>query len=159
MIPTFTATCWAASDRSAVVMSHVFTRKGVKVAFVSRVSLSRLPLNPFSSTQNQILATQASVFTLPRHFMLRFWKQRGTGQGGRFEVSWAGPLPFNLHPISKTEWNPPPLLVTHPSSHPNLKPFMFQFCFFQQCNPESTLPCYSFVWTCEWWFVTELLNM
>lgn len=130
MIPTFTATCWAASDRSAVVMSHVFTRKRVKVAFVSRVSLSRLPLNPFSSTRNQILATQASVFTLPRHFMLRFWKQRGTGQGGRFEVSWAGPLPFNLHPISKTEWNPPrssspTRRLTQTSSHS-----CFSFVFF-----------------------------
>lgn len=34
--------------------------------------------------------------------------------------------------------------------HPNLKPFIFLFLFFWQCNPESTLPCYSFVWTCEW---------
>lgn len=50
-----------------------------------------------------------------------------------------------------------------PLPHLNLKPFILLLCFrnffFRQCNPESTLPCYSFVWTCEWWFVTKMLNM
>lgn len=83
------------------------------------------------STPNQNLHTAPSfTFNLTT---------RGTGQGERFEVFWPGPPP--PHAYSRTG---PAHSPHHPLSHLNLL-FISFVLFYRQCNPESTLPCYSFV--------------
>lgn len=115
------------------------------------------------STLYQILLHRRLVSALPQHFTSSFDYKGVRDKGERFEVFQTRPHhPTTLtptqqltHAYSKTG----PAQLPHPSplTHRltfNLKPFIFLFLFyfnfFRQCNPESTLPCYSFVWTCEW---------
>lgn len=103
---------------------------------------SRMPSNPFvraepNSRQIRCLSPHCPGIL---HSSLTTRGVQDKVKGLRFsEQSPPPPPPPPTHSYPRTS----PLPVTHLPS--NLKPFIFSVMFFRQCNPESTLPCYSFV--------------
>lgn len=109
------------------------------------------------SAPNQILLDRRLSPLCPPDILHSVWLQGVQDKVKGLRFSDQGPplihCPTHLH-LTQYRTSPaprhPPKVSPKPQAiHYSVLGLFFVF-FFRQCNPESTLPCYSFVWTCEW---------